>query len=144
MVVTIARSGFSIMASRSYEQAKKNTRNSCTVIAIMRACGGFLLSFSQRYQQWCKRNRVTRYTILDAVRQGYGTLLDMVAAQQPNAYHEITAEKNAAWGSKHLNHVSMTIFTVHTVAQDFDHPTKTKAWLHPDFSLGMDQRDWLS
>src|SRR5690625_4391865 len=84
MVVTIARSGSSRLASRSHVQAKNNTTHSCTVIAIMRACGGLLLSFSQRYQQWCKRNRVTRYTILDAVRQGYGTLLDMVAAQQPN------------------------------------------------------------
>lgn len=154
--------GFQIVAGSSYKQAREHFEayrswwsNQHGHAEIELPAPILLQSFSEHYRQFCAANDLTPLKYSEALKKGYNSLVAAVFAQQPQAFADITAIKNAAWrvtdengkvldGFHHSTRV--LIFTTHAMAQDFNGPSLSKAWLHPDFDpANIDDPDaWIA
>lgn len=153
--------GFSIVACGSNEQAKEHYD---AYVKWRHEIGEpvnavHLKSFSTHYQEYCEANSVAhedQTSWLQSLEMGYGTQIDAVAVRDPSAYAAIEKAKNDAWTIQvkdrngHISNrcgfqcnMKTLIFTTKALAQKFNEPTKSKAWLHPDFSIDMKNDEWI-
>ncbi|WP_282059474.1 hypothetical protein [Roseobacter litoralis] len=151
--------GFQIFASQSYDQAEEQ----CARFNLKRssdnrpACGVLLKSFEQQYREYCDQADIPTNQRLSweaSLKAGYASQVDAVFHKQPQIYDAVTKTKNEAWMAETklaqpetigFNHRgSVIMFTSHKMAQDFNQPSKNKAWLHPDFHPEMTTEEWLA
>jgi len=151
--------GFQLFASSSYAQAEEQYSSYLAAAGTLNHNGNpiparhavLLKTFSQLYKECSVRNISGRKKITygSALEAGYASLLDAVYDQQLDVYNEITNTKNEAWRIASVAPPLLTrdkpydcgfhqrfatiIFTSHETAQTFNRPSKSKAWLHPDF-----------
>ncbi|MCG7492947.1 hypothetical protein [Thalassobius sp. Cn5-15] len=141
--------GFQVVAASSYKQAKEHYDAYHTWwlqqtdhASIDLPAPVLLTSFSELYGQYCARNDISHITYADALRMGFNSLVEAVATKQPAIFKDLTTEKNESWvvpgvggttfnGFQHST--SVILFTSHDMAQNFNQPSVSKAWLHPSF-----------
>lgn len=142
--------GFHVFASMAYEQAREQYQK------FVRRPGNrdhaiLLFGFSEHYRQANLRRSVSEtweyITQEQALDAGYDTQLDAVYATQPDVYHRITSEMRQAWilpnGQSAFDHpMDVIVFTSHAMARGLNEISKSKAWLHPDFSPCMAPEEW--
>lgn len=153
--------GFSVVACNSYEQCEQQYNE---YVQWCRDTGRpvnavLLKGFSHLYRECCIRNGMQKDKIITSTSSlvmGYPTMPDAVYDKQPEIFDEVSAIKNDAWKTQVLRRGEMKqvngfgypletlIFTTHKMAQDFNTPSKSKAWLHPDFDISMPPDEWLS
>ncbi|WP_299140282.1 hypothetical protein [uncultured Tateyamaria sp.] len=147
-----ASNGFTIVACKSYDQAQEqyNAYIQHTDENKLSTTPVLLKSFSRLYQEYCESIGLSESEQLNWVKcldQGYATMVDAVAALQPDIYAAVTKIKNDAWLVDDRNGFSgrldTLIFTVHDMAQHINSPSKSKAWLHPDFDISMGHEEWI-
>jgi hypothetical protein len=159
--------GFQLFASASYDQAEEQYDSYLNAAGTNNHNGNvvrprhavFLQSFSQLYKE-CSVSKVRgrkKISYSGALKDGYGSLMDAVYDKQRDVYDEITKLKNDAWKIAPVTGTALTngkpndsgfhqnfatiLFTSHETAQTFNRPSKSKAWLHPDFDYATHADD---
>ncbi|UTS82232.1 hypothetical protein OL67_003336 [Phaeobacter piscinae] len=141
--------GFQVVAGSSYRQAEEHYQayrawwsEQTDHADIEFPAPVLLMSFAEGYKRYCITYGVTAISYSEALGKGYDSLVEAVYALQPKVFDQISREKNEAWKVPGLkgrfdnafhNPTTALIFTTHEMAQTFNRPTLSKAWLHPEF-----------
>lgn len=141
--------GFQVVCASSYKQAKEHYEaylewwcQQTDYASIDLPAPVLIRSFSELYKQFCVQHELPQITHAQALRMGFNSQVEAVASRQSNVFDKLSELRDASWivpgkngsticGFQHST--SVILFTSHDMAQNFNQPSVSKAWLHPDF-----------
>lgn len=150
--------GFHIVACRTYDQVEEQFQRYCdwckqegTPINAVT-----IKSFEQHckeYSEACANKQDRPISWNESLDKGYNSRVEAIYHEQPKIYAEITKRKNADWRLPNTStgkprkglcsRLNTLVFTTQKLAQEFNEPSLSKAWLHPDFDPKMTPEQWL-
>lgn len=141
--------GFQVVCASSYKQAEEHYEaylewwlQQTNHASIDLPAPVLIRSFSELYKKYCAQHDLPQITHAQALCMGFNSQVEAVASRQSNVFDELSELRDASWivpgkngsticGFQHST--SVILFTSHDMAQNFNQPSVSKAWLHPDF-----------
>ncbi|MBO9406182.1 hypothetical protein J7399_01985 [Shimia sp. R9_1] len=141
--------GFQVVCASSYKQAEEHYeaylewwRQQTDHASIDLPAPVLIRSFSEHYKRHCAQHKIDSISHAQALRMGFNSQVEAVASQQSAVFNALSELRDASWKvpGKNGNTIcgfqystSVILFTSHDMAQNFNQPSVSKAWLHPDF-----------
>lgn len=141
--------GFQVVCASSYKQAEEHYeaylewwRQQTDHASVELPAPVLIRSFSELYKKYCAQHELSPITYAQALRMGFNSQVEAVASKQSAVFNALSELRDASWivpgkngsttcGFQHST--SVILFTSHDMAQNFNQPSVSKAWLHPDF-----------